>query len=120
MTSSSPRKSNVYAPGSKEPFRLSRTRIDLFLNCPRCFYLDRRLGIDRPGIPAFSLNSAVDKLLKNEFDLLRDKGESHELMKKYKIDAIPFSHPDLSVWRDDFYQYVGASIFHKKTNLQIC
>lgn len=71
-------------------------------------------------MPSFSLNSAVDRLLKNEFDLLRKKGEAHELMKKYGIDAIPFDHPDLPVWRDDFYKYVGASVLHKETNFEIC
>ncbi len=119
MANHFPRKSNIYIPDSKEPFRLSRTRIDLFLDCPRCFYLDRRLGIDRPDIPAFTLNSAVDSLLKKEFDLLREKGESHELMKKYGIDALLFDHPDLPIWRDDFRRYIGASILHKETNLEI-
>ena len=27
---------------SKEPFKLSRSKLELFLECPRCFYLDRR------------------------------------------------------------------------------
>jgi len=114
------RKSYLYDPESKEPFRVSRSKIDLFLECPRCFYLDRRLGVSKPGMPGFSLNSAVDKLLKNEFDLLRKSGESHELMKKYGINAIPFSHPDLPIWRDDVYRYEGASFLHKDTNLKIC
>lgn len=114
------RKRNLYNPKSKTPFRLSRGKIDLFLECPRCFYLDRRLGLGRPSMPGWALNSAVDALLKNEFDLLRKKGQAHELMKKYKINAIPFSHPDLPIWRDDVYKYVGASTIHKSTNLEIC
>jgi len=71
-------------------------------------------------MPGFSLNSAVDALLKHEFDLLRKKGQAHELMKQYKIDAVPFSHPNLHIWRDDVYRYVGASVIHKPTNLEIC
>ena len=59
---------NIYDPHSDKPFKLSRSRLELFLNCPRCFYMDRRLGVDRPpGFP-FNLNSAVDALLKKEFD----------------------------------------------------
>jgi len=114
------RKSNLYNPKSKQPFRISRSKIDLFLECPRCFYLDRKLGLGRPSMPAWTLNSAVDQLLKNEFDLLRKNGESHELMKKYGIEAVPFKHPDLSVWRDDHYRYRGACAIHEETNLQIC
>lgn len=89
------------------------------MECPRCFYLDRRLGIGRPSIPAFTLNSAVDALLKKEFDLLRRDGETHELMKKYHIDAVPFQHPELPVWRDDMYQYKGASALDEKSNFMV-
>lgn len=113
------KKNHLFDPNSREPFRLSRTKIDLFLECPRCFYLDRRLGLRRSSMPAFTLNNAVDKLLKNEFDLLRKKGKSHELMRRYNIDAIPFNHPELPVWRDDVRQYIGASVLHKKTNFEV-
>lgn len=67
-------------------------------------------------MPGWALNSAVDQLLKNEFDLLRKNGERHELMKKYKIDALPFNHSDLDKWRDNF---VGAQYLHPETNLII-
>ena len=83
------RKGNLYQSGLEKPFSISRSKIDLFLECPRCFYLDRKLGLGRPGMPGFALNSAVDTLLKNEFDLLRKNGQRHELMIKYGIDAIP-------------------------------
>jgi len=56
------RKRNLYNPSSKTPFRISRGKIDLFLECPRCFYLDRRLGLGRPSMPGWALNSAVDQL----------------------------------------------------------
>ena len=114
------RQQNLYDPSSQNPFRISRSKIDLFLKCPRCFYLDRRLGLGRPSMPGWALNSAVDALLKNEFDLLRKKGEAHKLMKQYKIDAVPFGHPDLAEWRDDVYRYKGASVIHRPTNLEIC
>ncbi len=114
------RKTNLYQPGQKEAFNVSRSKIDFFLECPQCFYLDRRLGIVRPEMPGWSLNSAVDALLKNEFDLLREQKKPHTLMVDFKIDAIPFSHPDLAVWRDDNHKKIGASVLHKPTNLNIC
>ena len=65
------RTKNLYDPASKESFKVSRSKLDLFLECPRCFYFDRRLGVGRPpGFP-FALNSAVDHLLKLEFDIHR-------------------------------------------------
>ena len=67
----SQRITGMYVPNSREPFKLSQSKIDLFLECPRCFYLDRRLGVGRPpGFP-FALNAAVDTLLKQEFDIYR-------------------------------------------------
>ncbi len=103
----------VYTKGSSQPFKLSRSKIDSFMECPRCFYLDRRLGVGRPSIPAFTLNVAVDALLKKEFDILRDKKETHPLLKKYNIDAIPFSHPMMETWRANF---TGIQYHHKITN----
>jgi len=114
------RQGNIYRHDDAKSFSISRSKIDSFLDCPRCFYIDRKLGLGRPSGPGFSLNSAVDALLKNEFDLLRKKGQQHELMIKYGIDAIPFDHPDLPIWRDDIHKYVGASVLHKPTNLLIC
>ena len=72
-------------------WKLSRSKIDLFSSCPRCFYIDNKLGVKRvPGFP-FSINSAVDYLLKQEFDSYRVKNEQHPLQKEYGIDARPMS-----------------------------
>ena len=74
-------------------WRLSRSKIDFFLECPRCFYLDNKLGTKRPGFPSFNLNLAVDELFKKEFDVHRQNKTPHPVMKQYKIDAVPFQHP---------------------------
>src|SRR3989339_2001463 len=90
---------SLYDPASAELFKLSRSKIDLFLNCPRCFYYDRKLGVGRPpGFP-FALNSAVDHLLKLEFDIHRVAGTRHPLIEKYGVDAMPVAHKDLDKWR---------------------
>lgn len=98
---------------------LSRSKIELFTQCPRCFYMDVRLGVSRPSIPPYTLNNAVDNLLKNEFDLLRKNGESHELMKKYKIDALPLQHKDLPRWRGEVKAYEGALALDDKSNIMV-
>lgn len=107
------RSKNLFNPSSKEPFRLSRSKIETFLKCPRCFYLDRRLGVGQPpGFP-FTLNSAVDALLKKEFDIHRSNSSQHPLMEKYNIKAIPFSHPKIDQWRENF---VGVEYYHQPSN----
>ena len=88
---------NLFDPKSKSPFKLSRSRIEAFMNCPRCFYLDRRLGVGQPPSFPFTLNSAVDKLLKKEFDIHRANKTQHPLMKAYGIDAVPFQHKDMDM-----------------------
>lgn len=82
--------------------RLSRYKIEMFINCPRCFYLSEVLRVKQPTSPPYTLNSAVDKLLKAEFDILRNKGQPHELCQKYGIEAIPLKHPKLDTWRNNF------------------
>lgn len=80
--------------------------------------MDARFGLGRPSMPGFSLNNAVDTLLKNEFDLLRQVGESHELMKQYHIAAVPSNHPDIAKWRGETPEtrFKGASVLHQPTN----
>jgi len=111
-----PRTRNIYDPASKEPFKVSRSKIELFMNCPQCFWLDLRKGIKQvPGFP-FTLNSAVDTLLKKEFDGYRERGEAHPIMNENGVEAVPFQHEDLDEWRNNFK---GVRFLHKPTNLLV-
>lgn len=107
---------NIYNPNSKEPFKLSRSKIENFLACKKCFYLDRRLGIGEPPGYPFNLNTAVDTLLKKEFDIHRAKRTPHPLMKAYGLKAVPFSHEMMDEWRENFK---GVQYLHKPTNFII-
>ncbi len=110
------RKRNLYDPGSAKPYKLSRSKIDRYIECKRCFYVDRRLGVDRPpGFP-FNLNTAVDTLLKKEFDVHRAASTQHPLLEAYGVDARPVPHDDLDAWRKNF---VGVQYLHEPTNLII-
>jgi len=97
-------------------WRLSRSKIDFFFECPRCFYLDNVLGTKRPGFPAFNLNIAVDELFKNEFDGYRANQTKHPIMEEYGVDAVPFAHNLMNTWRDPF---VGITHTHEPTGLTI-
>lgn len=106
---------NLFDPKSKDPFRISRSKLDQFLNCPRCFYFDRRLGVGQPPGYPFNLNSAVDELLKKEFDIHRANETAHPLMKEYEIDAVPFQDDRMDEWRDSLRR--GIQYLHPETNL---
>lgn len=97
-------------------WKLSRSKIDLFVECPRCFYLDNKLGIKRPQFPAFLLNSAVDALFKKEFDVHRANGSRHPIMEQYGVDALPFVHEKMDTWRENFE---GVQFFHEQTGMTI-
>ncbi len=101
---------NLYDPASTTPYKLSRGKISNFLNCPRCFYLDRRLGVGQPPSYPYNLNSAVDKLLKKEFDIHRVNKTTHPLMKAYGLDAIPLSHEKIDEWRDSLHHGITFQV----------
>jgi hypothetical protein len=64
-----------YKPGQTAPFKVSRSKIELFMQCPRCFWLDVRLKVTRPSSPPFNINKAIDELFKKEFDSYRAQGK---------------------------------------------
>lgn len=97
--------------------RLSRSKLDLFVECPLCFWLDARHGLKRPEGYPYTLSIAVNHLLKAEFDDYRKKRQPHPLMVSAGLGAIPF--PDLArleVWRNNFkgleYRHpLGVTLF---------
>jgi len=94
----------TYQPGNINgtKFQLSRTGIEEYLDCKKCFYLYRKLGLKRPSMIPFNLNLAVDNLFKNEFDFHRKQKTPHPIMQTYGVNAIPYSHPELNLWRENF------------------
>ena len=110
------RKRNLFQPGASLPFGLSRSKLENFINCPRCFYIDRRLGVEQPGGPPFTINSAVDHLLKKEFDRYRELGEPHPYLTANGIDAVPFRHEKLDEWRENFK---GVQYVHEASGFKV-
>jgi len=93
--------SSSYNPNQKNDFKISRSKFSDFLTCPRCFYMDRVLGLAEPGTPGWALNSATDELLKREFDKCREEQTPHRLFEKYNLNhLVPFKHEEIDTWRD--------------------
>ena len=116
--------SQYYKPNRKPDYNyggskwtLSRSKIELFMDCALCFYMDNKLGVARPpGFP-FNLNSAVDALLKKELDTHRARGTQHPLAAAYGLDAIPLAHAQMDEWRDALRN--GVKCVHKETGLTV-
>ena len=107
-------KSPVFNPRSKKPFSISRTKLELFLRCARRFYLNQRLGIKFKDESYYSLNHAIDRLIKEGADRLRLAEEFNPLAAKYGVRAIPFDDPDIKKWLNPFE---GLRFHHQPTNL---
>lgn len=109
-------RSQPYKPGQKAAYKLSRSKIELFMQCPRCFWLDVRHKITRPSSPPFNINKTIDELFKKEFDTYRAKQVPHPQMIEAGVKAVPYQHKDLDTWR---YNFTGITTLHQPTNLHI-
>ena len=96
--------------------KLSRTKIELFLDCPRCFWLVMNKGVKRPPPAPYTINLAIDSLLKQEFDVCRENGTAHYIIKKYNINAIPYKCEEIDKWR---YNFTGIQFHHKPTDFLV-
>jgi CRISPR/Cas system-associated exonuclease Cas4 (RecB family) len=96
--------------------KLSRSKIELFLHCPHCFWLDMKKGVKRPPPAPYTINSAIDGLLKQEFDVHRETGTQHYLLKQYAIDAIPYKCAQINAWRHNF---TGVQFHHGPTDFLV-
>jgi hypothetical protein len=108
---------NLYDPKSTKPFKLSRSKLELFLKCSRCFYLDRKLGVAQPPGYPFTLNNAVDALLKKEFDAYREQQKSHPLCLENDLEVVPFKHEHIERWRNSLH--AGVQYVVPNTNLML-
>lgn len=105
-----------YDRNSTEPYALSRIAIEGFVQCPRCFVLDRRHKVKPPFGPSFTLNTAVDSLLKKEFDVHREAGTVHEVVKQLGYNFVPLQDSNMDAWRTNF---VGVRYLHEATNFEV-
>ena len=94
---------NEFMPKLQNTLKISRSGLKLFLECPRCFWLDVHHKIKRPPGYPFTLSIAVDYLVKKEFDTYRAEGKLPLVLKNYGIkDAKLFAGEQLAEWRNNF------------------
>jgi len=79
--------------------RLSPSALNLFLDCPRCFWFEKVKGIKRPRGIFPSLPGGMDSVIKAYFDRYRIKGElPPEIEGKVEGKLIP-EEETLKKWR---------------------
>lgn len=88
---------------SRRAVTLSRWQLNLFCECPRCFWLVNHSGVKQPKTLPFALNSAIDGLLKSEFDAHRACGTLPPILSALEGKAKLFADTEkLQAWRNNF------------------
>lgn len=93
--------------------KISRSKIELFIECQRCFWLDAKYKIKRPeGIKGTYLGSKYDSILKNEFDKHRQNNTKPQELDKYNFDL--YSNLEkLKKWRNDLgFYHLNHKIYY--------
>jgi len=115
-----PRHRGQFKPDRGEPYEISRGKVESFIKCKGCFWLDRVKGVHFPGMPGFNLNSNTDKLLKRDFDQYRGR-EPHPIMVNNGLhNLVPFAHDDFEKWETSLHFGLSSQHFntvHEETNL---
>ena len=104
------------------PYELSRSRIENFIKCPACFYLQQVEGVMFPSMPGFNINEATDILLKRDFDKYRGSNQTHPYLVTSGLQhLIPYAHESFKLWTQSLH--FGAegrmNTVHEESNLKI-
>ena len=108
---------NIYVKNNLSPFKISRTKIDLFFDCKRCFYVDQKYGIKRPHGAALVINNYIVNKFKKNLDILRNTKTiipETSLISQAGFKAL--NHEKIYQWTDPFK---GITSLHKKSNMII-
>lgn len=111
-----------FDPGNPAAYELSRFRIEQYVACPACFWLQQVAGVPYPPMIPFLLNSATDTLLKRDFDHCREQRVAHPLMQRHGLGhLVPFEHPHMNRWRSSLHFAVEGHFhtLHEPTNLLV-
>ena len=111
-----------FDPTNPLPYELSRSRIETFMRCRACFWLQQIKKVAPPEIPSFTINTTTDILLKRDADRVRGKS-ALPIWEKYGLGhIIPFDHEDLENWTNSLHYGLNDTYFnyvHPETNIKL-
>ena len=113
---------STFNPDNPAPYELSRSRIENFVRCPACFYLQQVKAVPFPSIPGYNINEATDVLLKRDFDKYRGGPETHPFLKKIRMEhLVPFEHEDFEKWTQSMHYGAEGRMHtvHKESNIKL-
>ena len=83
------------------PLKLSPSKLNLFLECPLCFWLNEH-GVHRPTGPFPSLPGGMDRKLKIYFDKYRREGKLPPELKGKVEGKLYDDMEKMDLWRNNF------------------
>ena len=95
------------------PLKLSPSKLNLYRECPLCFWLSER-GIHRPSGPFPSLPGGMDRKLKVYFDKYREEGKLPPELKGKVEGKLYDNMSDMDTWRN---ARKGLSFTDEKGNI---
>ncbi len=98
------------------PISLSPSSISLFLECPRCFWLDKVKGKKRPSGIFPSLPNGMDRILKEHFDKHRVEGSLPEELEGHCRGRL---YPDQKKLDEFRARYKGLKYEDKETGFSL-
>ena len=111
-----------FDPSNPNPYELSRGRVENFLKCKACFWLEQIKKVKPPEIPSFTINTTTDILLKRDSDSVRGKSSLRIWQEAGLGHMIPYNHEDLEKWTNSLHYGLNESYFntiHKDTNIKL-
>ena len=117
-----PRHRGAFDPSNPAPYELSRSRIENYIRCKACFWLQQIHRVSPPEIPSFTINTTTDILLKRDADAVRGKS-SLPLWEQHNLGhMIPFEHENLEKWASSLHYGTNDSYFnavHEPSNIKL-
>jgi|TARA_B110000438_G_C15797944_1_gene643710 hypothetical protein len=110
-----------FDPSNSNPYELSRSRVENFLKCKACFWLEQLHRVKPPEMPSFTINTTTDILLKRDADSVRGKSPLPIWEANGLGHMIPFEHEDLENWTNSLHYGLSDSYFnfvHEESNIK--
>jgi len=89
----------------QKPLKLSPSSLNLFKECPRCFWLQLKKVYKRPQGIFPSLPGGMDKVLKAHFDSFMEQNKLPPEIKEYGLNngyKLFSDKAKLDIWRNNF------------------
>ena len=101
----------IFDKSNVAPYELSRSRIENFIKCRACFWLEQIKGVKPPEFPSFTINTTTDILLKRDSDTVRGKCSLPLWDANGLGHLIPFEHENLEKWTSSLHYGTNDNYF---------